>query len=189
LDFPGQSLINPVQYANNFEIYHDIGLVASITTLYGLFLFLLNLKFTTGQAHSLQPAQNNEAQRVQRSVRCLDSFNTLLSAAVLLQIFLQVFLISLVNAATAALWTALALGYFPEIAGYGSVLTWFMTHAAPPYIYLTLNKTIRREAGIVGMFRRVVGASSENSATGICGGGTGAGSNSNVGTCHSVSPS
>jgi len=92
-----------------------------------------------------------------------------------LQIFTQVFLISVVNGSTAAFWIALPLGYFPEIAGYGSLLTWFLSHAVPPYIYLTLNKTIRKETGLLGMFRGALG-SSVTSPTGVGdGGGTGAG--------------
>lgn len=67
------------------------------------------------------------------------------------QIFVQIFLISLVNAATAAVWVFTTLMGFDGVwVNYASVIGAILCHAVPPYIYLTLNATIRSE--VLAMF-------------------------------------
>ncbi|KAL3086862.1 hypothetical protein niasHT_030941 [Heterodera trifolii] len=60
-------------------------------------------------------------------------------------IFLQVLFISTVNIVTCLCYVLMGFVELPQWAYYMATFMWLFCHGFPPIIYLTMNKTIRKE--------------------------------------------
>uniref|UniRef100_A0A915DAV0 Opsin n=1 Tax=Ditylenchus dipsaci TaxID=166011 RepID=A0A915DAV0_9BILA len=61
-------------------------------------------------------------------------------------IFLQVVMISMINAVAAAIYVVMQFVRISQTLIYLGSITWVLAHGIPPVIYLAMNKTLRRDA-------------------------------------------
>jgi nematode chemoreceptor len=78
-----------------------------------------------------------------------------------LQPFIQVLWISSVNMVAASIYVYMQFFPTPPALIIVGEFAWFFVHGSPPFIYLTMNKTIRRESSL--LFRRMLGTTGHNS--------------------------
>ncbi|KAL3109957.1 hypothetical protein niasHT_017330 [Heterodera trifolii] len=121
-------------YHNDFHTFHNYIVISVLTSTYAAFGLILYFK--SRKVHAVSANVNAREQTSQRSQ------NT---------IFLQVILISLINAAAASIYVYMQFARISEFLIVIGQLTWVLAHGIPPIIYLALNKTVRRDVYIMMM--------------------------------------
>ncbi|KAF7625933.1 hypothetical protein Mgra_00002984 [Meloidogyne graminicola] len=109
-------------YYSNMHTIHNYVVIVMLTSTYFTFATILTLK--TMKHKTVTSAQTNRAQKMT---------------------FVQVILISSINAIAAAIYVYMQFARISEFLILTGQFTWMLAHGMPPVIYLALNKTVRRD--------------------------------------------
>ncbi|KAL3105856.1 hypothetical protein niasHT_026631 [Heterodera trifolii] len=115
----GYSDENAEMYVNQWETVHDMAILFALVISYGFFMAYLLVKNLSFKLDIVTSANKN--------------------------IFLQVLLISTVNIVTSLCYVLMGFVELPQWAYFVTTFMWMFCHGFPPIIYLTMNKTIRKE--------------------------------------------
>uniref|UniRef100_A0A914I1P2 G protein-coupled receptor n=1 Tax=Globodera rostochiensis TaxID=31243 RepID=A0A914I1P2_GLORO len=119
-------------YRNNMQYIHDFIVVAVLPSIYLLFALILCVK-----GRKIRSAGGSNASLVNQK-----------------SIFIQVVLISCVNAIASAIYVSMNFVPLSNLLILVGQFCWVMAHGIPPFIYLLLNKTVRRD--VFSMFARPI---------------------------------
>uniref|UniRef100_A0A915ERQ8 Uncharacterized protein n=1 Tax=Ditylenchus dipsaci TaxID=166011 RepID=A0A915ERQ8_9BILA len=110
-------------YVNELHTYHNYFVIVCLTATYLTFAVLLHCKSKKVACHNA--AQQNYSHKM---------------------IFLQVVMISMINAVAAGIYIAMQYVQISQFIIYIGSIFWVLVHGIPPVIYLAMNKTIRKDA-------------------------------------------
>ncbi|KAI1698568.1 serpentine type 7TM GPCR chemoreceptor srt domain-containing protein [Ditylenchus destructor] len=114
-------------YGNHLHFVHNIIVCCSLTGLYVLFCILYLLKSRTLRRHNSDTGTVFVKNALQRSV------------------FIQVLLISSINAVGSALYTYMQFVYVTPWLTIAAQFSWIIINGMPGILFLLVNKTIRTE--------------------------------------------
>uniref|UniRef100_A0A183C4S8 7TM_GPCR_Srx domain-containing protein n=1 Tax=Globodera pallida TaxID=36090 RepID=A0A183C4S8_GLOPA len=117
-------------YRNDYQSVHDVIVVTVLPGIYLLFALILYFK------SRVIKDETNQATSIQSQKK----------------IFIQVLLISFVNAITSGIYVTMQFVPLSEFLLFVAQFFWILAHGIPPVIYLMLNKTVRRDVYIL-LFR------------------------------------
>ncbi|KAL3073904.1 hypothetical protein niasHT_023665 [Heterodera trifolii] len=115
----GYSKENAEKYVNHLDTVHDAIILLALVISYGFFLAYLLFNNLSFKLDNISNASKN--------------------------IFVQVLLISTVNIVTCLCYVLMGFVQLPQWACFVATFMWLFCHGFPPIIYLTMNKTIRKE--------------------------------------------
>uniref|UniRef100_A0A915E7A3 Uncharacterized protein n=1 Tax=Ditylenchus dipsaci TaxID=166011 RepID=A0A915E7A3_9BILA len=110
-------------YNNEVQVNHNYFVIVGLTTTYLTFAMLLHCK--SKKVACQNAAQQNYSHKM---------------------IFLQVVMISMVNAVAASVYIVMQLVRISQFIIYLGSIAWVLAHGIPPVIYLAMNKTMRKDA-------------------------------------------
>ncbi|KAH7724167.1 CRE-SRT-23 protein [Aphelenchoides avenae] len=117
----GLTYDNPVHVNHNYFVI--VGLTATYST-FAIMLFLKSKKISASGGQGTNQAQQNYSQKM---------------------IFIQVVMISMINAVAAAIYVYQQFFRITQEIIYLGQFTWLLAHGIPPVIYLAMNKTLRKD--------------------------------------------
>ncbi|KAI1712315.1 serpentine type 7TM GPCR chemoreceptor srt domain-containing protein [Ditylenchus destructor] len=112
---------NFLDYFTPFDFWHEVIIVCGYFGFYGLFFVLMAFKISQ---HNAITKKTVFAQKMT---------------------FLQVLILSVINAANASIYILADFITLPHVVLVLAIYTWIVCHGIPPVIYLTLNKTIQSD--------------------------------------------
>uniref|UniRef100_A0A914M645 Serpentine Receptor, class T n=2 Tax=Meloidogyne TaxID=189290 RepID=A0A914M645_MELIC len=110
------------KYYSHLHTVHNYFVIVMLSSTYFTFATILSLK--TMKHKISTSAQTSRAQKMT---------------------FVQVILISSINAVAAAIYVYMQFARISEVLILIGQFTWMLAHGMPPVIYLALNKTVRRD--------------------------------------------